>query len=148
MGGRFILNTLSLSRWLGFDLFFGFDQRFFALDVGFAAFFMFVFIVLFAHKCLYNVRVLRFCGCTMKVYERRFNLYLALLVMVALFMGCKTEKKKEKEKLSAVRIHLQSNPSESGTTQTVLYSPVYAGERDHWSRPGFKRGKSTCRQGH
>ena len=40
---------------------FGFDGGLFALDVGLAAFFMFVFIVLFAHKCLYFVRGLRFC---------------------------------------------------------------------------------------
>ena len=41
--------------------FFGLDDGLFAFDVGLAAFFMFVFIVLFAHKCLYIVRGLRFC---------------------------------------------------------------------------------------
>jgi hypothetical protein len=40
---------------------FDFDRGLFAFDVGLAALFMFVFVVLFAHKCLYFVRGLRFC---------------------------------------------------------------------------------------
>jgi hypothetical protein len=40
---------------------FGFDRSLFAFEVGLAALFMFVFVVLFAHKCLYFVRGLRFC---------------------------------------------------------------------------------------
>jgi hypothetical protein len=53
----------------------------------------------------------------MKVYAQRFNLYLALVAAFALCCGCQTDKKKEK--LAAVRIHLQANPSEAGTTDTV-----------------------------
>jgi hypothetical protein len=55
----------------------------------------------------------------MKVYARRFNLYLALLMGLALVCGCQTEKKKHKETLAALRIHLQANPNEAGATDNV-----------------------------
>jgi hypothetical protein len=106
-----------LSRLFGLGGLLGLNHRFFAFDVGLAPLFVFVFVVLFAHKCLYFVRVLRFCGRTMKVYARRFNLYLALVTVLALFCGCQTNKKKEQ--LATLRIHLQANPNDAGATQTV-----------------------------
>ena len=93
------------------------DCRFFTFDVRLAPFFVFVFVVLFAHKCLYFVRALRFCECTMKVYARRFNLYLALVTALVLICGCQTHKKKEN--FAALRVHLQANPNDVGATQTV-----------------------------
>ena len=39
------------------------------------------------------------------------------MLMLALFCGCQTDKKKEK--VAALRIHLQSNPSAAGATTTV-----------------------------
>jgi hypothetical protein len=53
----------------------------------------------------------------MKVYARRFNLYLALVMALACCCGCQTDK--NKEKLAALRVHLQANPNESGATKTV-----------------------------
>ena len=55
----------------------------------------------------------------MKVYARRFNLYLALLMVLAMVCGCQTAAKKKKETFAALRIHLQANPNEAGTTDTV-----------------------------
>jgi hypothetical protein len=54
----FLQNAENL--FFGLGGFFGFHHGFFAFDVGLAAFFVFVFVVLFAHKCLYFVRRLRF----------------------------------------------------------------------------------------
>jgi hypothetical protein len=53
----------------------------------------------------------------MKVCARRFNTYLALTAVLVLFCGCQTDKKKEE--VSALRIHLQTNPGPEGSTQTV-----------------------------
>jgi len=53
----------------------------------------------------------------MKVYARRFNLYLVLATALALLSGCQTDKKKEN--LAALRVHLQANPNDAGATQTV-----------------------------
>jgi hypothetical protein len=97
--------------------FFRFNDGFFAFDVGLAALFVFVFVVLFAHKCLYFVRVLRFCGRTMKVYARRFNTYLVLATLLAFVCGCQTDKKTKE--VSALRVHLQADPNETGATDTV-----------------------------
>ena len=84
---------------------------------------MFVFIVLFAHKCLYFVRVLRFCEGTMKVCARRFNLYFTLAVALALLCGCKTEQQREQEKtkevVGALRVHIEAGSSDAGSTQTI-----------------------------
>jgi len=55
----------------------------------------------------------------MKVITRRFNLYLALMVAVALICGCQTGKKKKKETLGALRIHLQVSSNDVGASQTV-----------------------------
>jgi hypothetical protein len=103
--------------------FFGFHRGLFPLDVGLAAFFMFVFIVLFAHKCLYFVRGLRFCVCTMNFYAGRFNLYLLALLALTLAVGCSTPEKKEKKKedefLGAIRLHIESTMNALDTSQTV-----------------------------
>jgi len=61
----------------------------------------------------------------MKVYARRFNLYLLLVLAVAFFCGCATpEKKKKDHTVAALRVHLQANPNAGGTTKdiTVLRS--------------------------
>lgn len=39
--------------------------------------------------------------------------------MLALFCGCQTEKKKEKEKIAALRVYLQASSSEAGATKTI-----------------------------
>ncbi len=54
----------------------------------------------------------------MKVCARRFNTYLALAAVLAFFCGCHTTDKKAKE-VSALRVHLQSNPGEAGVTDTI-----------------------------
>src|SRR5712672_3323990 len=90
---------------------------FFACDVSLAAFFMFSFVQLFAHKCLYFDRVLRFCGRTMKVYARRFNIFFALAMAAALICGCQTDKKKND--ISVLRVHLQAAPNTVGATVNV-----------------------------
>jgi preprotein translocase subunit SecD len=76
---------------------------------------MFSFVQLFAHKCLYFVRVLRFCGATMKVCARRFNTYLLLAAALAFFCGCQTDEKNKK--IGAIYIHLQAPAI--GTSETV-----------------------------
>jgi hypothetical protein len=53
----------------------------------------------------------------MKVYARRFNLYLTMVTVLALFCGCQTDNKKEK--LAAIRVHLQADSNDAGETQTV-----------------------------
>lgn len=89
----------------------------FAFDVSLAAFFVFGFVQLFAHKCLYFDRVLRFCGSTMKVYARRFNIYFALAMAVAMLGGCQTDKKKDE--VSVLRVHLQASQNTVGETVPV-----------------------------
>jgi hypothetical protein len=89
----------------------------FAFDVSLAAFFMFSFVQLFAHKCLYFVRVLRFCGCTMKVYTQRFNIFFALGMAATLVCGCQTDK--TKGQISVLRVHLQANQNTVGATVPV-----------------------------
>ncbi|MGH7954228.1 MAG: SecDF P1 head subdomain-containing protein, partial [Limisphaerales bacterium] len=59
---------------------------------------------------------------TMKVCARRFNIYFAALAALVLICGCQTEKNQKpnpKKTVAALRVHLESSPSESGTTQTV-----------------------------
>ncbi len=81
---------------------------------------MFVFVVLFAHKCLYFVRVLRFCEFTMKVCARGFNIYL-MLTLAVLVGGCKTDEQSKRDKeVSALRIHLQVPTASTSQTITVL----------------------------
>jgi hypothetical protein len=53
----------------------------------------------------------------MKVCARRFNTYLALLALLFCFCGCLTDKKSKE--ISAVRVHLQSNPNDPGASDTV-----------------------------
>jgi preprotein translocase subunit SecD len=53
----------------------------------------------------------------MKVCALRFNIYLAIVAAFALVCGCQTGK--PKEKLSALRIHVETNPTSTGTSQTV-----------------------------
>ena len=78
---------------------------------------MFSSVQLFTHKCLYFDRVLRFCGRTMKVYARRFNIFFALAMAMALVCGCQTDKKKDD--VSVLRVHLQANPNTVGSTVNV-----------------------------
>jgi hypothetical protein len=53
----------------------------------------------------------------MKVWTRRFNIYLTLTVALVLLCGCQTDR--QKEHVSAVRIHIEVNPDSAGTSQTV-----------------------------
>jgi len=82
---------------------------------------MFSFVQLFAHKCLYFDRVLRFCGRTMKVYAQRFNIFFALLTAAAVVCGCQTHKKTDKksDNVSVLRVHLQANQNTVGATVPV-----------------------------
>jgi len=96
---------------------FGFRQLLFTFQVALPAFAIFNFVVLFAHKCLYFVRVLRFCERNMKVCALRFNIYLALAAALALVCGCQSSK--PKEKLSALRVHIETSPTSIGTSQTI-----------------------------
>lgn len=54
----------------------------------------------------------------MSFYARRFNLYLALFLLLPL-CGCSWVQKKQKEKAAAVRIHTEARVSVPGMTQTV-----------------------------
>jgi hypothetical protein len=103
---------------LGGGGFFGHHHFFFALDIVEPAFFLNFFVQLFAHKCLYIDRVMRFRYATMKVYPFRFNIYLALIAVALFSAGCKTKSADEK-KVSALRIHIESNVDPNGTSQTI-----------------------------
>ena len=72
---------------------FGKAHSFFALDVVQPAFFLNFFVQLFAHKCLYFVRVMRFRYATMNFYALRFNIYLVLIIGLVLGGGCKSTPK-------------------------------------------------------
>jgi hypothetical protein len=58
----------------------------------------------------------------MKVLTRYFNIFLALAVLTGLAGGCQSNK--QKDKTAALRIHIESAPNLTGTTQqiTVLRS--------------------------
>jgi hypothetical protein len=118
-GRPWIESQKLLFRFCGF---LRFDDRLFTFDVSLAAFFMFSFVQLFAHKCLYFVRVLRFCGRTMKVYARRFNIFFAWVMAAVLICGCETDSKKKQ--ISMLRVHLQASQNTVGATvpATVLRS--------------------------
>jgi preprotein translocase subunit SecD len=53
----------------------------------------------------------------MVVWSQRFNLYLALAAALALLCGCQTHR--QKTPVSALRIHIQTNPNPFGTSQTI-----------------------------
>ena len=53
----------------------------------------------------------------MKVWTRRFNIYLTLTAALVLLCSCKTDR--QKGPVSAVRIHIEVNPDSAGTSQTV-----------------------------
>jgi hypothetical protein len=52
----------------------------------------------------------------MKAITRRFNLFLALMVLAAL-CGCQTDKKTKD--VSALRLHIEAGSNDSGLTQAV-----------------------------
>jgi preprotein translocase subunit SecD len=54
----------------------------------------------------------------MKAITRRFNLFLALMMLAAL-CGCQTEKHKKSKEVSALRLHIEAGANDSGITQTV-----------------------------
>lgn len=58
----------------------------------------------------------------MKALPRRFNIYLALVILLGLACGCETSKKKTQT--AALRVHIEASPDPSGITQqiTVLRS--------------------------
>jgi len=53
----------------------------------------------------------------MKVWTRRFNIYLTLMAALVLLCSCQTDR--QKGPVSAVRIHIEANPDSAGTSQTV-----------------------------
>jgi hypothetical protein len=54
----------------------------------------------------------------MSPITRRFNLFLAILSLAAL-CGCQTDKEKPGKEVSVLRVHIEANSGNSGTTQTV-----------------------------
>ncbi len=52
----------------------------------------------------------------MKVLARRFNIYLALVVLFGLACGCQTTKKTQ---TAALRVHIETSPDPAGTSQTI-----------------------------
>ncbi|MGO9587814.1 MAG: SecDF P1 head subdomain-containing protein [Limisphaerales bacterium] len=53
----------------------------------------------------------------MKVLARRFNIYLALAVLLGLACGCQTSKKKTPT--AALRVHIEVSPEPGGTSQSI-----------------------------
>ena len=53
----------------------------------------------------------------MKVLARRFNIYLALAVLLGLACGCQTSKKKRQ--VAALRVHIEVSPDPAGTSQNI-----------------------------
>jgi len=53
----------------------------------------------------------------MKLWTRQFNIYLMTAAVLALFCSCQTDKK-EKE-VSALRVHIETNPDSTGTSETI-----------------------------
>jgi hypothetical protein len=61
----------------------------------------------------------------MKVCARRFNLFLLLTAALVLSGGCKTEKQQDQDRqnktVAALRVHIEVNPDEIGTSQTISF---------------------------
>jgi len=55
----------------------------------------------------------------MKVCGQRFNIYFTLALILAFFCGCQTDKDPNKDKVAALRIHIESNPNDVSTTQNI-----------------------------
>jgi preprotein translocase subunit SecD len=53
----------------------------------------------------------------MKLWTRQFNTYLMLAAVLALFCSCQS--KKTDSLVSALRVHIETNPDSTGTSQTV-----------------------------
>ena len=49
----------------------------------------------------------------------RFNLYLALTLLLALLAGCKSPEREAKKQLSTLRIHMQSNLASTNRTEVI-----------------------------
>ena len=99
-------------------LLFRLNDGLFAFDVSLAALFMFCFVVLLSHMLLYFIRGLRFRVSTMNFYGRRFNLYLLFAVALLTAAGCATTKNPDKQ-LAILRLHIESNASVPGSSQTI-----------------------------
>ena len=52
----------------------------------------------------------------MKVLARRFNIYLALAILLGLFCGCQTPQEKQ---TAALRVHIETSSDPAGTSQTI-----------------------------
>jgi preprotein translocase subunit SecD len=52
----------------------------------------------------------------MKVLARRFNIYLALAVLLGLACGCQTSKKTQ---TAILRVHIEVSPDPAGTSQNI-----------------------------
>ncbi len=112
---------ISSRLFLGAD--FCLDGDFLAFLVGFAAFLMFGFVVLFSHRIFFNVFAVAILP-TMNFYPRSFNLYLlGLAVVLVAAGGCESFSKRDRH-VSMLRIHLENHaqlPGASlGKTVTVL----------------------------
>ena len=56
----------------------------------------------------------------MKVWTRRFNIYLTLTTALVLLCSCQTSRhNRQKGPVSAVRIHIEVNPDATGTSETI-----------------------------
>jgi preprotein translocase subunit SecD len=53
----------------------------------------------------------------MKVCARRFNVFFAVTVALALLCGCQTHK--QPKDLGALRVHIQTQPGPDGTSQSI-----------------------------
>lgn len=53
----------------------------------------------------------------MKVWARRFNIYLTLAMALTFLCGCQTDK--PKKPVAALRIHIEASPGMLGTSQTI-----------------------------
>ena len=55
----------------------------------------------------------------MKVRARQFNLYLAVIAALVFICGCQTGKDDKEKQTAALRIHIETNPGSSDTSQTI-----------------------------
>lgn len=54
----------------------------------------------------------------MEAITRQFNLFLALMAL-AMLCGCQTAKDKPSKEVSALRVHIEVNPDNTGTSQAI-----------------------------
>ena len=82
----------------------------------------------------------------MKVWARRFNIYLTLAAALALLCGCQTDK--TQGPTGALRVHLEASPDASGMTQTISVLRADPVPITIAQEPDFDRGQYHCSQDH